>query len=76
MTRQGLEILLDRVSTWPEEAQEEFVRSVASIENKHLGVYRLSEAERNAVRRGLTEMREGRLASDEAVAAVFNRYRA
>ena len=32
MTRQGLEILLERVSTWPEEAQEEFVRSVADIE--------------------------------------------
>jgi hypothetical protein len=76
MTRQGLEILLERVSTWPEEAQEEFVRSVASIESKHLGLYRLSNAERDAVRRGLTEMREGRLASDDAVAAVFNRYRA
>ena len=76
MTRQGLEILLERVSTWPEEAQEEFVRSVANIENKHLGSYRLSDAERDAVRRGLEEMREGRLASDGAVAAVFNRYRA
>jgi predicted transcriptional regulator len=75
MTRQGLEILLDRVSTWPEEAQEEFVRSVASIESKHLGTYRLSDAERAAVRRGLAEMREGKLASDEAVAAVFSRYR-
>jgi len=75
MTRQGLEILLDRVSTWPEEAQEEFVRSVASIESKHLGTYRLSDAERVAVRRGLAEMREGKLASDQAVAAVFNRYR-
>ena len=75
MTRQGLEILLDRVSTWPEEAQEEFVRSVASIESKHLGIYRLSDAERVAVRRGLAEMREGKLASDEAVAAVFSRYR-
>jgi predicted transcriptional regulator len=75
MTRQGLEILLERVSTWPEEAQEEFVRSVANIENKHLGPYRLSEEERNAVRQGLAEVREGRLASDEAVAAVFNRYR-
>jgi predicted transcriptional regulator len=74
MTRQGLEILLERVSTWPEEAQEEFVRSVASIENKHLGSYRLSNAERDAVRRGLAEMREGRLASDEAVAAVFNQH--
>jgi len=75
MTRQGLEILLDRVSTWPEEAQAEFVRSVASIESKHLGTYRLSDTERAAVRRGLAEMREGKLASDEAVAAVFNRYR-
>ena len=75
MTRQGLEILLDRVSTWPEEAQEEFVRSVADIESKHLGVYRLSDEERDAVRRGLADMREGRLASDAEVAALFNRYR-
>jgi hypothetical protein len=75
MTRQGLEILLDRVSTWPEEAQEEFVRSVADIESKHLGVYPLSAEERDAVRRGLADMREGRLASDAEVAAVFNRYR-
>jgi hypothetical protein len=75
MTRQGLEILLERVSTWPEEAQDEFVKSVADIESKHLGVYRLSDAERDAVRRGLTDMREGRLASDADVAAVFNRYR-
>jgi hypothetical protein len=75
MTRQGLEILLERVSTWPEEAQEEFVRSIANIENKHFGPYRLNEDERNAVRRGLAEMRERKLASDDAVAAVFNRYR-
>jgi CHASE2 domain-containing sensor protein len=75
MTRQGLEILLERISTWPEAAQEEFVRSVANIENKHIGVYRLSDDERDAVRRGLAEMSEGKLASDDAVAAVFNRYR-
>jgi predicted transcriptional regulator len=75
MTRQGLEILLERVSTWPEEAQDEFVKSVAEIESKHLGVYRLSDEERDAVRRGLADMREGRLASDAEVAAVFNRYR-
>jgi hypothetical protein len=76
MTRQGLEILLERVSTWPEEAQEEFVRSVANIESKHLGTYRLSDAERGAVRRGLAEMRERRLASADAVTAVLDRYRA
>jgi hypothetical protein len=75
MTRQGLEILLERVSTWPEEAQEEFVRSVANIEDKHLGPYRLSDDERNAVRRGLAEMRERKFANDDAIAAVFDRYR-
>jgi hypothetical protein len=75
MTKQGLQILLERVSTWPAEAQEEFVRSISDIESRHLGVYRLNDAERDAVRRGLADMREGRLASDDAVAAVFNRYR-
>jgi hypothetical protein len=75
MMRQGLEILLERVSTWPQEAQEVFVRSIASIEGKHLGSHRLSDAERTAVRRGLAEMREGKLASDDAVEAVFNRHR-
>jgi predicted transcriptional regulator len=75
MTKQGLEILLERVSTWPEEAQDEFVKSVADIESKHLGVYRLSDEERDAVRRGLADMREGRLATGAEVAAVFNRYR-
>jgi len=75
MTRRGLEILLDRISAWPEEAQDEFVRSIAEIEERHLGAYRLSDDERNAVRRGLADLRAGRLASDETVAAVFNRYR-
>jgi hypothetical protein len=76
MTKQGLQILLERVSTWPVEAQEEFVRSISDIESRHLGVYRLNDSERDAVRRGLADVREGRLASDDAVAAVFNRYRA
>jgi hypothetical protein len=76
MTRRSLEILLERVSTWPEEAQEELLRSVADIEQKHSGIYHLSDEERHAVRRGLAEMRERKLASDDAVTAVFNRYRA
>ena len=67
--------MLERVSTWPEEAQDEFVKSVTDIESKHLGVYRLSDEERDAVGRGLADMRAGRLASDAEVAAVFNRNR-
>ena len=76
MTKQGLEILLEHVATWPVEAQEELAQSIAAIEEKHLGVYRLTDDERAAVRRGLQEMREGKLASDDEVAAVFSRYRA
>ena len=75
MTKQDLEILLERIATWPTEAQEELMQSIASIEEKHLGVYRLNDEERAAVRRGLQEVREGKIATDEEVAAVFNRYR-
>ena len=50
-------------------------KSIAALESEHLGVYRLTDAERHAIHRGLAEMREGRLASDAAVAAVFDRYR-
>jgi predicted transcriptional regulator len=69
-----LETLLDRISAWPEEAQAELVESILAIESKHLGVYRLSDDERAAVRRGLEEMRAGKFATDEEVAAVFDRY--
>ncbi len=70
-----LETLLERIDAWPEEAQEELIRSVIEIEAKHVGLHHLSEEERAAVRRGLEEMRQGRFATDEEVAAVFNRYR-
>jgi hypothetical protein len=76
MTKLGLEILLEHVATWPEEAQEELVQSMVDIEKKHLGIYHLNDEERAAVRRGLREMREGKLASEDEVARVFARYRA
>ncbi|MGJ5138392.1 hypothetical protein ACQR1V_10415 [Bradyrhizobium oligotrophicum] len=76
MTREALEMLLERVAAWPDQAQAEFVRSLEDIETRHLGPYRLSDNERKAVQRGLQEMRERKLADDAAVAAMFNRYRA
>jgi hypothetical protein len=74
MTKHSLEILLERIASWPDEAQDEFVKSLADIERKHAGVYRLSDDERAAVRRGLADLRAGRIASDDAVAALFRRY--
>jgi len=70
-----VETLLERIADWPEEAQAELVQSIVDIETKHLGVYKLDPDERAAIERGLKEMRQGKFASDEQVAAVFNRYR-
>jgi hypothetical protein len=33
-----LEALIDRVSTWPQDAQEEAAQALAAIEEKHVGV--------------------------------------
>lgn len=74
MTKHSIEILLERVASWPEEAQDEFVKSLAGIERRHAGVYRLSDDERAAVRRGLADLRAGRFASDDAVNALFRRF--
>jgi hypothetical protein len=75
----ALENLIGRAAALPEEAQAEFVDAVADameqIELNLGGVYRLSEDERNGIERGLRELRERRLASDDAVAAVFRRAR-
>jgi len=60
-----LETLMERVATWPKEAQAELLESVLAIERKHLGVYRLSEEERTAVRRGLKEMRQQKFATED-----------
>ena len=70
-----LEMVLDRVSTWPEEAQAELLEHIIEIETKHFGVHQLSEDERAGVQRGLEEMRQGKFATDEEVEAVFKRYR-
>jgi predicted transcriptional regulator len=75
MAGKPLDLLMERAAGWPEEAQAELVQAMVEIEEKYLGVYRLSDAERAAVRPGLEEMRQGKVASDEEVAAVFNRYR-
>jgi hypothetical protein len=75
----ALEELIERASALSDEAQAEFVDAVADamehIASKHDGVYRLSDDERRGIERGLRDLREGRLASDEQVAAVFRRAR-
>lgn len=73
--RKVLENLMERAAGWPEEAQAELVEAMLAIETRHGGVYRLTDDDRDAVRRGLREVHDGRLASDAATASVFDRHR-
>ncbi len=75
MTTDSLEILLESVAAWPEEDQEKVARFIEEIESTRRNLYKLSDEERAAVRRGFEEIRTRQLAGDEEVAAVFNRYR-
>jgi predicted transcriptional regulator len=68
--------LSDRIASWPEEAQADLVRFIIETEAKHFGVYRLSDEEREAVRKGIEAAERGEFASDEETAALFRRYRA
>lgn len=73
--RKLLENLMERAAVWPEEAQAELVESMIEIEVKHAGAYRLSDEERQAIRRSLQELRDGKIATAQQVAEVFDRYR-
>jgi hypothetical protein len=67
--------LLERAESWPDEAQAELVRFMIDMEAKHFGVYRLSDEDRTRIERSLAAAKRGEFASDEEVAALFNRYR-
>jgi hypothetical protein len=68
-----LEDLIERVAALPKEAQEEVVRSVLEIEQRHTGVYTLDDEERADILAALEEVKQGAVASDDEAAAVFKR---
>ena len=70
------EILMERVATLPEELLDEVSESVEDILTWHQqGVYHLSDDERVSVRKGLEAARRGEFASDDEIAALYNRAR-
>jgi predicted transcriptional regulator len=71
MTKEQLAALIERVETWPQAAKDELADLLEEIEERHVGVYRLTDDERAGVERGLAEMRQGNFASDDEVAAIF-----
>jgi len=66
--------LLEQVESWPEEDQEELAEYAREIEARRTGVYRMSDDERSAVRRGLAQADRGEFVPDEVVAKADNRH--
>jgi hypothetical protein len=67
--------LLEEVETWPPEDQEELAEYAQEIRRRRTGVYRLSNDERAGIERGLADLRARRFATDEQIAAIFQRAR-
>jgi predicted transcriptional regulator len=75
MTKEQIDSVLDRVRTWPPERQKDAVRVLLQMEAAGTEIYVLSDEERAEIELSLEEARRGEFATDEEVAAVFNRYR-
>jgi hypothetical protein len=75
MTKEQIRVVLDRVLTWPRQAQEEAVASLQTIEEEFMGSHELSSEDREALERSAEDVRNGWFATDEDVKRVFDRYR-
>jgi hypothetical protein len=75
MTKEQIKVVLDRVLTWPREAQEEAVASLQTIEEEFMGSHELSAEDHQALERSAEDVRHGRFATEEDVNRFFDRYR-
>jgi predicted transcriptional regulator len=70
-----LKDIINRVETWPPEAQEELAEVALAIEAQLKEDLTLSPEDLEAIDRGLQDAADGRFATDEQVEAVFAKYR-
>ena len=75
MTATELKDLLERVGTWPEEAQNELVAVANQIESELQGNYVATREELEAIDAAIASLDAGEFASDEEVQAAFAKFR-
>jgi hypothetical protein len=63
--------LIGRAEGWPEEARAWLLSAAEEIERSLTEIYVLSGDERKAVEEGLRDIRQGRIASDAEMNALF-----
>jgi hypothetical protein len=71
MTKEQIDIVLERVRAWPQEDQEELADIAREIEARRTGVYRATPEELAAI----DEADQSGVASDEEVQAAFKTFR-
>ena len=75
MIKDEIEAVFERVRTWPPERQEDAARILLEMEAQGTGAYHLTDEELADIEEAMAEMRRGEVATDEKVAAMFNRAR-
>jgi len=76
MTAKALKEAMERVESWPQDAQEELAEIAFEIDARLKGgKYRATPEELAGIDRGIKAVREGRLATDAEIEAVFAKHR-
>jgi hypothetical protein len=77
MTTTDLKNLLERVQTWPEEAQDELVAVANQIESELQGKdYLATREELRIIDAAMTSIDAGEVATDAEIKAAFAKFRA
>jgi predicted transcriptional regulator len=69
-----LQNLLERIAALPNELLEEVQESIDEIERWRGEVFRLTDEERMAVRKGMEAARRGEFVTDEELASFYRRH--
>jgi predicted transcriptional regulator len=69
-----LQNLFERIAALPDELLDEIAQSIDEIERWRGDVFRLTEEERAAVRKGMEAARRGEFVTDEELAAFYRRH--
>ena len=75
MTKHQLKALLERAADWPEEARAELLRTMVQIESNYGGICHVDDDKRDALEQSAEDTRLHCYATDEAIEAVFSRFR-
>jgi hypothetical protein len=65
--------LLERITSWPQEDQEELADLAREIEARRSGVYEPTPEEEAAIRQGIAELDRGEWVSEEEMRTFWKR---